>query len=208
MTTVSASTSPMETSASEMSGSSMHVPALDVCGLDDEEVTSIEGKGVEVEETGWMILDSDAKSGPVGTYKLPMKYLQHVPYFNALLEDKTCHRATIPQPSEQLGDIVAFLKIEQGIPTPIVPKPLRSKNLSECLPNALPQVNFIEALWDKKGKRYFRDVTNAANYLGMNGLLCLCCAKFATIVKGQPKDQVKAILAESCGEKRAEPASM
>jgi len=160
-----------------------------------------------VEEPGWLILDSDAKSGPVGTYKLPIKYLQHVAYFNALVEDTTCLRATIPQPREELGDVVAFLKLEQGTTTPIVPKPLRSKNLSECLPQALPQVEFIDALWDKKGKRYFTIFTNTANYLGMHGLLCLCAAKIATQVKGRPKDQIKEILRDSRGEKRPEPTS-
>ena len=203
MATVPASTSPMETSQSETSME----PAMDVRGLDEEEVTSIEGKGVDVQETGWLILDSDAKGGQVSTYKLPIKYLEHVPYFQTLVEDKTCLRATIPKSSEELGDIVAFLKIEQGTTTPIVPKPLRSKNLSECLPQALAQVKFIDDLWDKKGKRYFTNYTNTANYFGMHGLLCLCAAKIATTVKGKPKDQIKEILRETRGEKRAEPTS-
>ena len=150
---------------------------MDVCGLDDEQVTSIEGKGVDVEESGWLILESDPKRDQVGRYKLPHKYLKHIPYFTTLLEDKTCCRATIPQPNEVLGDIVAFLLIEQGTTTPRVPKPLRFDTLAECLPQALPQVNFIEALWAKKGRAHFKDFTESANYLLMDGLLHLCCAR-------------------------------
>ena len=151
---------------------------MDVCGLDEEEMTNLEGKGLNVEEPGWMILEADPKCGG-GTYKLPIKYLKHIPYFTTLLEETSCRRATIPRPSELLGDIVAFLRIEKGTTTPIIAPPLRFPTLSECLPKALPQVNFIEALFDKKGKRYFTDFVNTAQYLGMNGLVCLCCAKIA-----------------------------
>jgi hypothetical protein len=54
---------------------------------------------------------------------------------------------------------------------------------------------------DAKCRQSLYDLTLTANCLGVDSLLHLCCAKVACLIKGQPLEKIKEILAstELCG---------
>ncbi|MEO1777030.1 MAG: SKP1 family protein [Pseudomonadota bacterium] len=44
---------------------------------------------------------------------------------------------------------------------------------------------------DENTKTAFYDLTAAANYMDLEGLLHLCCAKLATLIRGKTVEQVR-----------------
>lgn len=88
--------------------------------------------------------------------------------------------------------IVEYMKHHDGADAKMVEKPLRSKVMSEV----------CEDKWDAKfiddigvRRKHLYDLILAANYMDMNILLHLGCAKVASLIKGQPLDKIKEILA-------------
>ncbi len=87
-----------------------------------------------------------------------------------------------------LNYIVQFLKEHNGVEPACPEKPVRSKEMSEITTNWM--ANFIDNIVKQDIKDLYK-VISAANYLYINSLLHICCAKIASMLKGVPIDQIK-----------------
>lgn len=108
----------------------------------------------------------------------------------------------IPVPgvkSEILALIVQYCQHHKGIQPPIIPKPLRHKEM-KLVCSDIWDANFIDKVGDKRSHLY--DLILASNYLDINSLVHLGCAKVASLIKGQPLEKIKEILTQgmSCEE--------
>jgi len=91
-----------------------------------------------------------------------------------------------------LAEVVNYMQHHKGVEPPIVEKPLRSKVMKEVCQDAW-DADYIDAIGDDRQKLY--DVILAANYMDIKSLLHLGCAKVASLIKGQPLEKIKDILA-------------
>lgn len=89
--------------------------------------------------------------------------------------------------------VVDYMKHHKGVEPPIVPKPLRSSEMKNVCSDPW-DADFIDDVG--KTMRTLYDVILASNYLNINSLLHLGCAKVASRIKGKPLEQVKNILAD------------
>jgi S-phase kinase-associated protein 1 len=71
-------------------------------------------------------------------------------------------------------------------------KPLRSKLMRDVCKDPW-DADFIDKIGDNRQQLY--DLILAANYMDIKPLLHLGCAKVASLIKGQPLDRIKEILA-------------
>jgi S-phase kinase-associated protein 1 len=76
-----------------------------------------------------------------------------------------------------------------GEEPPIIPKPLRAKEMSQVCPDPKDAV-FIDTIESKSGMQNVYDLCLAANYMEIKALVNLCCAKTASLVRGVPVDKV------------------
>ncbi len=79
----------------------------------------------------------------------------------------------------------------QGVEPPIIPKPLRSKEMKQVVTDEW-DAKFIDKIGENRKALY--DVILAANYMDIKSLLHLGCAKVASLIKGQPLEKIKEIL--------------
>lgn len=99
----------------------------------------------------------------------------------------------IPFPSIQsniLQKVVEFLEHHKGEAPAIPEKPVRSKNMKEITTEWC--ANFTNEI--AVNRETFYSLISAANYLDIQSLLHICCAKVATIIKGEPVDKIKSVL--------------
>jgi len=93
------------------------------------------------------------------------------------------------------GDILAlvveYMNHHSGTEPPIVEKPLRSKVLKDVVKDPW-DAEFMDKIGEDRQKLY--DITLAANYLNINALMHLGCAKVASLIKGQPLEKIREIL--------------
>jgi S-phase kinase-associated protein 1 len=114
--------------------------------------------------------------------------------------------SSIPLPSVSgpiLAKIVDYMIEKKGTEAPIIEKPLRNKDLSQVTnPYDAKFINDI----DNESRQQLYDIILAANYMDIKGLLHLGCAKVASLIKGQPLEKIKEILAKGTDnqEKSAE----
>lgn len=101
-------------------------------------------------------------------------------------DDESPMRVPLPNvDSDVLEKIIAFCKHHVDNPMPEIEKPLKSSKLSEVVPE-----------WDAK---YIDDLPLellyrlilAANYMDINSLLHLGCAKVGSLMKGKTPEQIK-----------------
>jgi S-phase kinase-associated protein 1 len=83
--------------------------------------------------------------------------------------------------------IVQFLKQHNGVEPSLPEKPVKSKDMKEITTEWI--ANFIDEIV-KDDKEYLYKVISAANYLFINSLLHICCAKIASMIKGIPLDEI------------------
>lgn len=106
-----------------------------------------------------------------------------------------------------LAKIVEYMNHHKGTEPPIIEKPLRSKEMSAVVKDAF-DATFIDGIDNSGANRQdLYDIILAANYLNINGLLNLGCAKVASLIKGQPLEKIKDILAagtKNADEKKTE----
>jgi hypothetical protein len=93
--------------------------------------------------------------------------------------------------SETLGYIVQFLKEHNGTEPALPEKPVKSKEMKEITTEWMAK--FIDDIVNKDITILYK-VVSAANYLFINSLLHICCAKIASMLKGIPIDQIKETL--------------
>lgn len=96
-----------------------------------------------------------------------------------------------------LEKVVEYMKHHKGKEEEKPEKPIKSKIMSEVCTDQW-DATFIDAV-GLLGNQILYDVILAANYLDMQTLLHIGCAKVASLIKGQPLEKLKEIL--STGEK-------
>lgn len=88
--------------------------------------------------------------------------------------------------------IVEYMTMHAGVEAPLIAQPLRDKNLAKVCKDPR-DADFANALWGRSKELHY-EVTKAANYMDIKGLLFICCAKIASAVKGEPVDKIPEIL--------------
>lgn len=92
---------------------------------------------------------------------------------------------TIPIDVEGLEYIVEYMNRQKGKDCIPPRKPLRSKNLKENMDDSDKEwlVNWIDGIYaDGKGLEKIYTIISCANFLNVEGLLHLACAKIASLV--------------------------
>jgi S-phase kinase-associated protein 1 len=145
--------------------------------------------GLDEEEVGGLKLTS--KDGV--SFDVERKYA----FVSRLLKTSCESDATateIPVPSV-LGDtlalVVEYMNHHKGVPGQLPEKPLKSKNMNEIVTDQW-DADFIDRIGVEKKSLY--DLILAANYLDIQPLLHLGCAKVASLIKGQPLERIREIL--------------
>ena len=88
--------------------------------------------------------------------------------------------------------VIVYMKHHKGVEGPLIEKPLRSRFMIDAVKDPW-DAKFIDDLGENRQDLY--DLMLAANYMDMQRLLYICAAKVATLVKGQPLDKIKSVLA-------------
>jgi S-phase kinase-associated protein 1 len=93
---------------------------------------------------------------------------------------------------EYLEVIVQYLTMCKGVAPSPIEEPLEFAEMSKVTTSENAQ--FIDTLYSTKGIYFLYDTISVANYLAINSLLNLTCAKVASIIKNQPLKDLPAIL--------------
>jgi len=100
-------------------------------------------------------------------------------------------------PVQVKGDILAlvveYMNHHGGTEPPIVEKPLRSKIMKDVVKDPW-DAEFVDKIGENRQQLY--DLILAANYMDIKALLHLGCAKVASLIKGQPLEKIRDILAK------------
>ena len=91
-----------------------------------------------------------------------------------------------------LKKVVEYLTYYKDKTPKDIPKPMPSANLSEVIDEW--DVNFINSI-ELDG---VFDLINAANYMDINSLLDLACAKIASLMKGKSAQEIRAMFNIEC----------
>lgn len=87
--------------------------------------------------------------------------------------------------------VAQYMIHHQGVEPPIVESPLKSTVMKEVVKDEW-DATFIDEIGE--GRQNLYDLILAANYMDIKSLLHLGLAKVASLIKGKPLDQLKAIL--------------
>lgn len=79
----------------------------------------------------------------------------------------------------------------KGTEPSLIEKPLRSKVMHDVCKDPA-DATFIDRIGENRQLLY--DLILGANYMHVNSLLHLGCAKVASLIKGQPLEKIKEIL--------------
>ena len=90
----------------------------------------------------------------------------------------------------ELSKVVEFLKHHDGEAPAIPEQPLRSKKMSDVTTEWC--ANFVEQIGKNRDLLY--KVIDIANYFDIPSLLHICCAKVASLIKGEKLENIKTIL--------------
>jgi hypothetical protein len=111
----------------------------------------------------------------------------------------------IPVPGAKgviLAHVIEYMKHHNGVPEAIIEKPLKSKIMKDVCSDKW-DAEFIDGIGADRQPLY--DLILAANYMDIKCLLYLGCAKVASMIKGQPLEKIKDILAvDQTASKKAE----
>lgn len=112
----------------------------------------------------------------------------------AVESDPDAKEVAIPAVASDIMELViSYMKHHNGSEPPIIEKPLRSKVMKEVCKDPF-DATFIDDIGENRQQLY--DLILAANYMHVNSLLHLGCAKVASLIKGQPVEKIKDILAQ------------
>jgi S-phase kinase-associated protein 1 len=89
-----------------------------------------------------------------------------------------------------ISKMVEFLKHHDGEAPAIPEQPLRSKKMSEVTTEWC--ANFVDQIGKNRDLIY--KVIDIANYFDIPSLLHICCAKVASLIKGEKLENIKNIL--------------
>jgi S-phase kinase-associated protein 1 len=90
----------------------------------------------------------------------------------------------------EISKIVEFLKHHDGEEPAIPEKPLRSKKMREVTTEWC--ADFVDQI--SKNRDLLYKVIDLANYFDIPSLLHICCAKVASLIKGEKLENIKKIL--------------
>ena len=162
--------------------------------------------GLDVEASGPIVL----KSSDEKTFTLEKKsaFISRL-VSQALENDANATEVPIPGAKGAVLELVVqYMTHHAGTEPPIIEKPLRSKLMKDVCKDKW-DAEFIDAIGNNRQQLY--DLILAANYMDVKSLLHLGCAKVASLIKGQPLEKIKDILAvdqsankKAEGEKKAE----
>jgi len=159
---------------------------------DEKKKEGDEAVGLDVEEvTGTIKLVSKDKK----EYTVEKKFAQISTLVKTTLEqDKDAAEIPIPGvTSGTLARVLEYMNHHKGTEPPIIPKPLRSKEMKQVCSDPW-DAQYIDKIGDTRQDLY--DLILAANYLDIKSLLHLGCAKVASLIKGQPLEKIKEILTQ------------
>lgn len=158
-------------------------------GKDEKEVLSLD----DTPTPPIKLISKDKKE-----YVLDRKYASVSNLVKTTLEtDKSADEVPIPGVSGAiLEEVVSYMNRHKGTEPPIVEKPLRSKAMKDVCKEPL-DADFIDRIGENRQMLY--DLILAANYMHINSLLHLGCAKVASLIKGQPLEKIKDILSTRVG---------
>ena len=88
---------------------------------------------------------------------------------------------------EVLNKIIIFLEYYDKNPYTQLPKPLPHNNLSKFLDEWY--INFLEMNFE-----LIIEIINSANFLEIDSIIQLCCAKIATVLKEKNEDEIRNLL--------------
>lgn len=89
--------------------------------------------------------------------------------------------------------VISYMKHHKGTEPALIDKPLRSKVMKDVCKDPF-DATYIDEIGEDRQQLY--DLILAANYMHVNSLLHLGCAKVASLIKGQPVEKIKDILAQ------------
>jgi S-phase kinase-associated protein 1 len=102
------------------------------------------------------------------------------------LEDEKVSTLSLNLPAEMIAKVVEYL---EHYSDPNTPRSVISKPLSKTLRSS----GVLE--WDEKfidaPKEKVLDLMHASNYMDVPGMLNLCCAKIASIIKGKTAEELE-----------------
>lgn len=114
--------------------------------------------------------------------------------------DTTSTEVPIPGVTAEILQLVCdYMNFHKGVEPGIIEKPLRSKLMKDVCKDAW-DADYIDKIGDNRQQLY--DLILAANYMDIKSLLHLGCAKVASLIKGQPLDKIRDILAVKKGESK------
>ncbi|KAH0475338.1 MAG: uncharacterized protein KVP18_004422 [Porospora cf. gigantea A] len=88
--------------------------------------------------------------------------------------------------SKTLKKIIEYLEHHMDKHPEEIEKPLRSTDLSDCVPEW--DYNFVDVSQEE-----LFEIILVANFLGVQALLDLTCAKVATMIKGRSVDEIREV---------------
>jgi len=110
--------------------------------------------------------------------------------------DQDAAATEVPIPGVEsaiLEKVIEYMQHHKGTEPPIIPKPLRSKEMKQVCSDVW-DATYIDKIGETRQDLY--DLILAANYMDIKSLLHLGCAKVASLIKGQPLEKIKDILAK------------
>ena len=103
--------------------------------------------------------------------------------------DSQCSEIRLNVKKETLELIVEYMKKKEGETSVCVLKPLKSSMNDSCLPSGKWEAEFIDRVYLNKERLH--DLVLASNYMSINPLLQLSCARVALGLKGKSKTQME-----------------
>lgn len=126
------------------------------------------------------------------TFSVPICVVRHSTLISTMLEDdggEDGEVTEIPLPyikAAIMSKVTEFFQLYEDEPFPEIPKPLPSTNMADAVPERY--ATFVDGM-DKETQF---ELILAANYLDVQPLLELLCAKVASTVKGKTPEQIRA----------------
>lgn len=170
-----------------------------------EDTTKVESKPLDDDK------DNDIHQiiTPSSTFNIPTKYLLISSFIKTLLTTTLCGEKkeinfgstsilakTDPKILQYI--FATYMQNRKGIDMQIAKKPLRYKELKKNYDddNAITIANFEKFIGidEKFDKKRLYELIITANFLDIEGLLNLACARVACIIKNEPIDVIKDLL--------------
>jgi hypothetical protein len=152
-----------------------------VISLDDE---------VKIEEEYITLITSEDSE-----YKFPKKWLMISKLCKTILESDTKTTSfKVNIKNQSMGYIEKYINQHKGTDAPIIPHPIKGKDLRRNTEDHW-NVDFIDNIMDKHSEDY-QDLILAANYMMIDGLISIMCAKIASMMRGVPLNEINTMFSE------------